>query len=382
MKNDRRFKVFMAKAERSLISFIVVDQKKHQWLTGLAICLMLIAAAFLQEFLLESSYQPPDLFFVPLAIAAILFGYAGICFVLPAVIVRHLVLYGYSLPSLIPFTNEIFIIFKWSLIIIITAFAMKKYREAYFYEQRFKRDLELARVLQRTLVPKPFNLGRIRVTGYIKQSMQIGGDFYYFRPFKRKYAMFAIGDVMGKGITAAIAMAVIMGIFYEWGVKSILPSSMLHKINRRIIRLWGESHLFSTVFYGILNENTGEFIHASAGHQSAILIGKTGEGKIITGDGLPVGMYTDMKWTNYHMMLEPGDKIILFTDGICEARNSKNEMYSVERLMSVVEKYRASEPEQIRNKIIDDLQKFTKQPHSVGDDKAIVIIELIEEQMQ
>ena len=378
---SRRLKVAFAKFERMAVSFVIADRRNPQWYYAGVICILIAFLAFLFEILDANRYQWPDIFFIPLLLSAIVFRYNGLWFILPAIIARYIVFYNNVLPSSLILVNELFVVLKWVVLVVITVFALEKFRAASLYEIRFKHDLDMAKLLQRTLVPKLFQSNKIRINGYIKQSMQIGGDFYYFRPFKQKYAMLAIGDVMGKGIAASIAMAIIMGLLYEWRAKKFSPSSMLRKINHRLINLWGNSQIFSTIFYGIVNLETNEFTYANAGHQNAVLVGWEGKAQIVEGSGVPVGMYSEVGWEDYHLSLCEGDKLILFTDGICETKNDKNELYSVDRLISVAEVYRHESGERLRMEILDSIQRFVgrrKVTQTDEDDKAIVILEVME----
>lgn len=378
---SRRLKVSFAKLERAAVSFVLADRRSPQWYYACAICILIILFAFVFEVLHTNAYQLPDIFFIPLIISAIVFRYYGLFFILPAIVARYMALYGNVLPSSLTLVNEVFVVFKWLILVVITVFAFEKFRSASLHEIRFKHDLDMAKILQRTLLPKLFQSGKVRINGYIRQSMQIGGDFYYFRPFKQKYAMLAIGDVMGKGIAASIAMAIIMGFLYEWRISKFLPSKMMRKINHRLINLWGQSQIFSTIFYGIINIDTYDFTYANAGHQHAVLVGWEGKAQIIEGSGVPVGMYSEADWDDYHLSLSEGDKLILFTDGICETKNDKNEQYSVDRLISVAEVYRHESGERLRMEILNSIQKFAgrkKMTQSDEDDRAIVILEIME----
>lgn len=331
----------------------------------------------LQQFLTKSGFSPPDLLFIPLILTSIFFTFKTIFFIIPALIIRHFIIFPHENITFFTFLNETFVSFKWLILIVITAFASEKYRELFVYESKFSKDLKMARLLQKTLLPKPFEIGHVKVTSYIKQSFLIGGDFYYFRPFKKKYVMLAIGDVMGKGIRASIAMAIIMGLFYEWGKKSLIPSVMLERINKRMTEFWGESYLFSTLFYGVFNEENQEFSYCTAGHHNAILARPKEDPIILEGEGIPVGIVKNYKWTIYNTKLNLGDKIILVTDGIYEARNAQNKFYSSQKLLEVINHYKDLPAENLRNEIIDNINRFSGGASKIDDDRTLVIMELI-----
>ncbi len=373
----RRLLVSLLRLQKSTAAIISSKNVKYRKIIVLTFFLASTALAMLQQFLTKSGFSPPDLLFLPLMLTSIFFTFKTIFFIIPALIIRHFIIYPHETLTSFMFLNETFVAVKWLVLISITAFASEKYRELFAYESKFSKDLKMARLLQKTLLPKPFEIGHVRVTSYIKQSFLIGGDFYYFRPFKKKYVMLAIGDVMGKGIRASIAMAIIMGLFYEWGKKSIIPSIMVERINKRMTEFWGESYLFSTLFYGVFNEENQEFSYCTAGHHNAILARSKEDSLILEGEGIPVGIIKNHKWKIYNIKLNYGDKIVLFTDGIYEARNNQNKFYSSQKLLEVINTYKSLSAERLKNEIIDNINLFSGGPSKIDDDRALVVMELI-----
>lgn len=339
--------------------------------TVLVFLLLFLAALLLRI----TQGNPLDLFSFVLMVAAFLFGYRAFYFLPVALFARHAALLFPSPASSQVLFSNFFVLVKWSVIVFITVFALYRYKEVKRYEARVKKDVDMARILQRSLVSRSFEIGSVKVIGYIHQCMQVGGDFYYFRPFKKKYVVLSVGDVMGKGITASFVMAIIMGVFYEWGKKSYLPSGVFEKLNKRLIELWGESAWFATVFYGVLNEETGEFCYASAGHQRALWLKASGDCVYLEAEGLPVGIYRERRWEDYTVRFSPGDRLILFTDGISEARNHAGEMYSYERLEQAASKFRGESLEEIRDGILEDVRRFSGKGFEC-DDTALVMMEV------
>ncbi|MCQ2735590.1 MAG: serine/threonine-protein phosphatase [bacterium] len=320
------------------------------------------------------SYSVPlDMTYIPAAAGAVLLGMNALMLIIPAAAARHISLFGCSLsPELI--AGDVIFMSGTAMLIMTAAALSSSYRKAVLYEQKIGRDIELAKIAQRALLPKELSMGRARITGYIKQCMKVGGDFYYFRPFMKKYILITLGDVMGKGVTAAFVSAIIMGALYEWGKKTVSPSAIFSRLNQLLISLFDESRFFSTIIYGIYNEDKSEFVYAGAGH-NGVLMSPDGKCSILDSCGLPVGMLPDTKWEDAKIKLESGSKIILFTDGITEAMDSKGGYYGIERVMSTAENHFGKCAEEIRNAILADVDSFTGGA-SDNDDRAIVIMEI------
>ncbi len=375
-KTSLAFGRFMKRAENSMASKSYLRHSPILWT-------LLIALSICAELLLGCSEAyfavPIDFACIPAAAAAFIFGNYGLLILIPSVIARHLVLFGLrTSPAII--AGDLAYIVGMGILIAATASVSRNYSKALAYERRFSKDIEMARITQRTLLPKVLEMGGVRISGYIHQCMEVGGDFYYFRPFMKKYVLIAIGDVMGKGITASFVSSIIMGIFYEWGKKTHSPSAIFSRINQRLISIFNESRFFSTIMYGVFNEESSEFTYAGAGH-AGILISPDGKCSIMESCGLPVGMYPNTKWKDEKIRLEKGSRILLFTDGITEARNKDGEFYGMERVIRTAESHSSEPVEKIKDAIISDVCRFSG-GESQGDDRAIVIMELANPSVQ
>jgi hypothetical protein len=318
-----------------------------------------------------------DLFFIPVIVACIFFRARGLLFFIPALLGYHLS-YGDSEVSLFGVLLRDAVEFiKWSILAGIVLYAMNKFGDIKKFEDRVKQDVGLAKALQRTLLSKDFDLQKVRVFGYIHQCMEVGGDFYFLRPFKKKYVVMSIGDVMGKGIPASLVMAVIMGFFYEWGKKSYSPSFILDRINRRLIDLFGQGAWYSTLFYSIFDEETRELTFSNAGHQKGILLKASGELDTLEAEGFPVGVFADYQWEEKKITLYPGDRVIFFTDGVTEARSPTGQIYSLNRLLSRITETKSLPLEKILDTILKDVQSHSG-PYFESDDVAVVMMEIKE----
>lgn len=316
-----------------------------------------------------------DLFFLPVVIVCAFFRTRGMLFFIPAIIGYHLSIASLESSSSVLFLKDGVVLCKWLILAFIVIYAVVKFKDVKKHQERLEQDVSLAKALQKTLLSKPFDLEKIRILGFINQCMEVGGDFYFFRPFKKKYVVLAIGDIMGKGIPASLVMAVVMGFFYEWGKKSYSPSFILDKINKRLIDLWGEGSWYSTLFYSIFDEETYELIFSNGGHQRGILVRDGGEITLLEAEGLPIGIFPNYQWEEKRVTLARGDRLILFTDGVSEARNPQGQLYGLDRLLDRITERKSAPLEEMLDAILKDVKSHSG-PNFESDDVALVMFEL------
>lgn len=203
------------------------------------------------------------------------------------------------------------------------------------------RELELARNIQSALVPHTFpQHERLSVYGTMIPAAQVGGDLFDCFMLDDQRLAFTIGDVSGKGIAAALFMAVSRTVLRVAASKGLSPRECLTEAHQF---LYGErratSH-FVTCFYGILDLATGQLEYSRAGHNPPYLVRANGERSQVqtldAASGLPLGMLRTVKYDTATVQLEPGDTLLLFTDGITEAMNPRQEEYGEERLVQLL----------------------------------------------
>jgi hypothetical protein len=203
--------------------------------------------------------------------------------------------------------------------------------------RRTEEDLELAKALQSSLINQSYSLGRVAIEGSINQCSAVGGDFFYFRPFEKKMVTFCLGDVMGKGISASLMMAMVMSFVYEWGKRTTNPAEVCERLNRRLARLWdGKKGWFLTIFYAIFDEETGTLSYCSAGQQGGFLLRVDGPPEQFNECDPPVGVLEAIEFERHEVRLRPGDRVVLFTDGVSEARSPDGELFGVERVAQIL----------------------------------------------
>lgn len=245
--------------------------------------------------------------------------------------------------------------------------------------ERMKRSLEIAGAIQKNLLPreKP-NLANFDIAGQCVYCDQTGGDYYDFISLEDQHPGtlgVALGDVTGHGIGAALLMAAARGVFRhsarEFGDR--LPDLFAH-CNEQLA-LDSDDDKFITLFYGILDSKDRSLVWASGGHDPAIWYHvKTDTMEELPNTGPPVGLFEGLAFEQLGpVYLEPGDILVVGTDGIWEAENVDNEVFGRERLMSLIRKNQDLASEALCGCITDAVLQFVA-PSSPVDDVTLVVI--------
>jgi sigma-B regulation protein RsbU (phosphoserine phosphatase) len=197
-------------------------------------------------------------------------------------------------------------------------------------------DLDTARSIQSAILPKKFppfpERNEFEIFANMEPAKEVGGDLYDFFLLDNDRIGFVIGDVSGKGVPAAIFMAVSRTLIRATALKGISPDECLSYVNTLLCNE-SISSMFVTVFYGILNFRTGELHYANGGHNPPYILSEDGTIRNVelTG-GLALGVLEGLTYESKKIQLEPGDVIFTYTDGVTEAMNKGDELYSEERL--------------------------------------------------
>lgn len=198
-------------------------------------------------------------------------------------------------------------------------------------------DLKVAREIQETILPKEFNPfpheEAFDIYAYMNAAKYVGGDFYDFFTIDDDRLGFVIADVSGKGVPAAIFMAISRTVIRAIAITENSAAQCMKRAND-ILCKESVNDMFVTVFYGILNIHTGLITYSNAGHNPPILMShdKTVSFVPITGDRI-LGAFEDSVYHEKELRLSPGDSLFLYTDGITEAKNKNNELFGDKRLL-------------------------------------------------
>jgi adenylate cyclase len=236
-------------------------------------------------------------------------------------------------------------------------------------KQRIEGELAAAQAIQMGLLPRRFpafpDRPEIDVYARIDPARMVGGDLYdYLLIGGSTRLFFLIADVSGKGIPAALLMAVTKE-FVRDAVLTFEPAldRILAEANRKIAaasaELQSEGGVFVTAFAGILDLGSGEIDYASAGHDSPFVLGgSAGLRQLVTEGGPPLGAVDEFRYPIDHDRLEPGEVLLLFTDGVTEAENGEHAFYSAKRLAKVLTTAPVFDARRVVTAVIDDVGRF------------------------
>ena len=202
-------------------------------------------------------------------------------------------------------------------------------------KNRIESELQVASNIQMSMIPKHFpEFPGNDLYATITPAKEVGGDLYDFF-LKDDQLYFCIGDVSGKGVPAALLMMATTSQFRTVSKYLSQPEQIMMAINDQIAE-GNDTHMFVTMFIGVLNLKTGHLTYSCAAHNPPLLVGSTVE-DLPVARKLPVGAIKGMKYVLQEIQLEQGSTLFLYTDGLTEAMNAANQMFGVERVKEIVQ---------------------------------------------
>jgi sigma-B regulation protein RsbU (phosphoserine phosphatase) len=236
-------------------------------------------------------------------------------------------------------------------------------------------ELGIAKKIQESFLPKsaPAVEG-IEVSACMFTARQVGGDLYDFVTFNDDRFGIMIGDVSGKGVPAALFMAMVVGAFRTFALSGAKPEEVLASLNTKFVKE-SAHNLFVTVFYSMFDMKAKSFIYGNGGHLPVLYLPKAGEVQFLdVKEGAPIGLM-DGPYTGGEIKFDKGDTFIYYTDGITEAMNQKSDMYGKERLQAAVEKSRSLPADKLAEAIEKDVRKFEPKSQQ-HDDITIIVVKI------
>jgi sigma-B regulation protein RsbU (phosphoserine phosphatase) len=241
--------------------------------------------------------------------------------------------------------------------------------------KRYEKELKLAGSLQANLIPKQAPaIPGFQLSFVLRSARETSGDFYDFFPLNSGHFGILVADVVDKGAAAALLMAfgrTLLRTLAEETPEN--PDRVLSNVNQRMLSYTDSSH-FLTVFYGILEPEKNEFVYSNAGHNPAIhLKAADGKMKMLKNTGMPLGLFDDQDWQQRKIQLDPGDLVVMYTDGVTDAQSPLNELYGMERFSKTLQENRKRPLAELEKLVIEDIDRFldgAPQP----DDMAMVIL--------
>ena len=207
-------------------------------------------------------------------------------------------------------------------------------------KERIESELKIAHDIQINILPKVFppfpNRRDFDIYAFMEPAREVGGDFYDFFLIDENHLYFVIGDASGKGIPAALFMAITKTLLKATATTGLSPGDILTNVNKELSQ-GNDFCMFTTVFMGILNTKTGEIFYANGGHNPPLVLRNDREIQFLEGERrLVVGAMENSIYGTERFRLRPGESLLMYTDGVTEAMNQKGEFFSDSRLRSEI----------------------------------------------
>jgi serine phosphatase RsbU (regulator of sigma subunit)/anti-sigma regulatory factor (Ser/Thr protein kinase) len=238
--------------------------------------------------------------------------------------------------------------------------------------QRFEQELEVARLIQQNFLPKELpQLPGWQIAAYYRPAREVGGDFYDVIPLPDGRTGFVVGDVTDKGVPAALVMSATRSVLRASATRLIEPGQVLERVNDHLCPDMPEK-MFVTCLYGVLDSESGHLRFANAGHDLPYV--KTADGVVeMRARGMPLGLMPDMVYEEKEMVLQPGDSVLLHSDGVVESHDPDRDMFGFPRLKETVGQ--AAGGQRLIDRVLSDLEAFIGPGAEQEDDITMVTLE-------
>jgi phosphoserine phosphatase RsbU/P len=237
--------------------------------------------------------------------------------------------------------------------------------------QRMEQEINIARDIQQALLPRDFReFPHLAVSGINFPCLSVGGDYFDVFPLTDNRTAFLIADVSGKGLGAALLTTMLQGALSGMTLGTD-PARVFNHVNRFLCS-HSEVGRYATMFFGILDQD-GELDYINAGHPSPFLIRRGVAEEPFTEGSYPVGLVQEAEYVTAHVKLEPGDTLILFSDGVTEAMDPGEDLYGVPRLREVLTGQSDCALDKLQKSILESVENFAKGAHQ-ADDLTLLIV--------
>jgi sigma-B regulation protein RsbU (phosphoserine phosphatase) len=241
--------------------------------------------------------------------------------------------------------------------------------------ERMEGELAAARQIQQMLLPseRPSKSAlNLRLVARLQPARAVGGDLYYYKILPDQRLLFAIGDVSDKGVPAALFMARVMAVLEAAAQQSLPPAEVLSAVNQSLAEE-NDLCMFVTLLVGEVSLEDGQCRLASAGHEHPIKVNRTCTGPVDVVTGPPLGLDIDNEYGESLIMLEPGDSLFVYTDGVTEARDQEGMFFGDERLMRCLTDSGHDTPAAIMEQTVYTVERFVGEAEQADDITLLVL---------
>lgn len=242
-------------------------------------------------------------------------------------------------------------------------------------KQRLEREMELAADVQRSLLPGDLpQYDDFAFAAYLHPARHVGGDFYDVIALDDEHVGILIADVADKGLHASLYMAVTRTLFLQESLLSLSPRQVALSVHRALFRVATRYDTFVTAFYGVLHRPSGRLTYVRAAQDRPLLY-RPGAGiEALPGNGRFLGMLLDLTLQEYTVDLQPGDRLVLFSDGIPDAVNHADEPFENERLQQAILQHAQLPAADLAERLIATVSAWVNSAEPF-DDMTLLVVE-------
>ncbi len=231
--------------------------------------------------------------------------------------------------------------------------------------ERLEREINIARDIQRALLPREFRPGTFfDVIGSNQSCLEVGGDYFDLFDLGEDRTAFVLADVSGKGLGAALMTTMLQGALSAT-IFGQSPAETFAHINRFLCD-HAQVERYATMFFGIL-DSKGNLTYINAGHPSPVLLRRGGVTTPFPAECCPVGLIATQEFSSSTTKLESGDTLVIFSDGVSEAMDPDQNEYGVDRLMESVEKSQKASLADLQENVLDSVRQFARGARQADD---------------
>ncbi|MDH5656500.1 MAG: response regulator [Spirochaetia bacterium] len=228
---------------------------------------------------------------------------------------------------------------------------------------RLQKELEMARILQRSILPdKNVTFPELKISHSYIPCSELGGDFYSILPVhNNNHIGFFIADVLGHGVQASLVTMILKTLFDSYKDSVIDPAETLTNINSDLFSMLNNSVTFATACYLVVNTENHTICYSTAGHPPGFLIRRDSNEIIhLKTRGSVIGAFEKMNLESQEIEIFPGDTVFLYTDGLGENFNNKEDEFGLEILPEILQKNSSKSPQEIIAEVMKSLKDFSK----------------------
>jgi len=243
-------------------------------------------------------------------------------------------------------------------------------------QRRVESELELARKVVEGLMPRAFPLLKdFDIYGTTVPFREVGGDYLDFIDSISERLVVLVADVSGKGLAAALIMVAFGAYFHATVINELAMRVVMGRVNR-LVHETTDGERFITCFYGLIDPDNKRLLYISAGHNPPLLLRTDGTSKLLTQGGMPLGIFETSRYSESVLEFQPGDILVLYTDGVVEASDQRDEEFGLGRLEEVVRAVSGRRAHEIVKAITDAVNEHSEEVGGPEDDLTVSVIKV------